>query len=373
MSTREFTFFACGVFYATTTAGAQQEFIRGDINGDARIDISDPVAVLLHLFSSRKLECLDAADANDDGDVDISDCITLLGYLFLDSGPPPHPFPECGPDESDDELPCSSFPPCDQPAYISVCTFNVENFNQSKLANAAVLEVLVRVVREFDLVVVQEVRDSAGVVPEGFLDDINALPGPGYDMCDSPRLGGTEQYVIYFKGDRLELLEAYEYPAPDGSFVRGVFVASFRSGNFDFTLLSIHANHVGTASELSELAGIVNAMLGAGVADRDLIILGDLNADCNSFDEDDGSHSLRAAQFRWVITNDMDTNVDTARDCARDRIILLETTFDREYRSGSAGVFRFDVEYGIDAGLALAVSDHYPVYAEFETFRPDDD
>jgi len=32
--------------------------------------------------------------------------------------------------------------------------------------------------------------------------------------------------------------------------------------------------------------------------------------------------------------------------------------------SGDSGVFRYDVEYGLSAEETVAVSDHYPVYAD---------
>jgi hypothetical protein len=48
-------------------------FVRGDSNGDQKIDISDPKFTLSHLFlGTVDLKCPDAADANDDGRVDVS-------------------------------------------------------------------------------------------------------------------------------------------------------------------------------------------------------------------------------------------------------------------------------------------------------------
>jgi hypothetical protein len=58
-------------------------FVRGDTNGDDKVDISDPIATLGFLFGDMTvLSCEDAADSNDDGGIDISDPIDTLGYLF---------------------------------------------------------------------------------------------------------------------------------------------------------------------------------------------------------------------------------------------------------------------------------------------------
>jgi hypothetical protein len=59
-------------------------FLRGDVNVDSTIDVSDPVALLNFLFlGDREPDCEDAADGNDDGILDIADPIAILEYLFL--------------------------------------------------------------------------------------------------------------------------------------------------------------------------------------------------------------------------------------------------------------------------------------------------
>ncbi len=82
-------------------------FVRGDVNDDGRLDISDPVAVLFDLFvTPSKLVCKDAMDANDDGRVDISDAVHSLNFLFLGGAPQPRPYPLPGPDLTLDRLHC---------------------------------------------------------------------------------------------------------------------------------------------------------------------------------------------------------------------------------------------------------------------------
>ncbi len=90
-------------------------FVRGDVNADGRIDVSDAVGTLYHLFVGRQLPCLKSADTNDSGDLDLADAIYLLTYLFAGGEPPPPPFPHCGPDTTGDPLTCTSFAPCGSP------------------------------------------------------------------------------------------------------------------------------------------------------------------------------------------------------------------------------------------------------------------
>ncbi|MBI4585350.1 MAG: hypothetical protein HY717_15150 [Planctomycetes bacterium] len=82
-------------------------FVRGNINGDDRADLSDAVGILSYLFlGSAPPGCLDAADVDDDGDIAITDAIYLLTHLFLGSAPPPPPYPDPGDDPTADSLPC---------------------------------------------------------------------------------------------------------------------------------------------------------------------------------------------------------------------------------------------------------------------------
>ena len=85
-------------------------FIRGDINGDRSIDISDPVMLLRYLFAGRPIPCEDHADIDDNGTLNLGDTIRLLQYLFLKGEPPSEPFPRPGFDETADPWNCGDRP-----------------------------------------------------------------------------------------------------------------------------------------------------------------------------------------------------------------------------------------------------------------------
>jgi len=94
-----------------------ERFVRGDVNADGNVNIADPVCILSYLFSgeedpctSNLPRCFDAADANDDGTLDVGDPIALLSFLFSISASLPEPFPDCGPDPTDDDLNCTFYP-----------------------------------------------------------------------------------------------------------------------------------------------------------------------------------------------------------------------------------------------------------------------
>lgn len=85
-----------------------QEFIRGDVNLDNQIDVSDVIFHLGYTFSGGATPlCLDAGDANDDGHSDISDGIFILTYLFSGGQQPWPPFPTPGTDFTPDPIGCA--------------------------------------------------------------------------------------------------------------------------------------------------------------------------------------------------------------------------------------------------------------------------
>lgn len=95
------------------TAYATQ-FIRGDTDGNGEINISDPIYSLAYQFAGGPCPpCFDADDVDDSGEIDISDPIYSLNYQFADGPEPLSPFPECGIDETQDNLDCFVHDWCD--------------------------------------------------------------------------------------------------------------------------------------------------------------------------------------------------------------------------------------------------------------------
>jgi hypothetical protein len=96
-------------------AATEPLFSRGDSNCDGELDISDPVHILLGLFSGGGGSCCAAAeDANDDGRADLSDAIHILSFIFAGGPSPPPPYPGCGSDPTPNEpgLTCARRPSC---------------------------------------------------------------------------------------------------------------------------------------------------------------------------------------------------------------------------------------------------------------------
>lgn len=69
-------------------ASTPARFIRGDVDGDGQVELSDAWRLL-----DPMLECRASSDVNADGLRDLSDVSALLDYLFTDGPSPSPPFP----------------------------------------------------------------------------------------------------------------------------------------------------------------------------------------------------------------------------------------------------------------------------------------
>ncbi len=89
-------------------------FVRGDVNDDGRVDVSDAVRLVFGLFVGPPIGCERSADIDDSGSLQVTDAIVLLDHLFRGGAAPRSPYPECGRDSSADALGCGAFTNCAQ-------------------------------------------------------------------------------------------------------------------------------------------------------------------------------------------------------------------------------------------------------------------
>ena len=258
---------------------------------------------------------------------------------------------------------------------IKVGAFNIQVFGRTKREKTEVMNILAQIVREFDVVLIQEIRDSSETTAPIFLETINSIPGPEYAFIRSERLGRTtskEAYAYFYNTESVQYLSGsvFVFDDVDDVFEREPYIASFVSGGFDFTLIGIHTKPDDAYHEIGNLTIVFDMVMGLG-DERDVIALGDFNADGSYFDEESMDNPLMASEYVWVVGNDFDTMTKT--DWTYDRMVMTDYTFSGEYIADSTGVYYFDQEYGLNQSFTEEVSDHFPVYAEFSVVLPDDD
>jgi deoxyribonuclease-1-like protein len=252
---------------------------------------------------------------------------------------------------------------------IKIASFNIQVFGASKLSKPEVTDVLVKVIRRFDVVAVQEVRSKDQNVVPRFVEMINAQ-GAHYDYVIGPRLGRTsskEQYAFLFDASRLEVdrRAVYTVPDPQDYLHREPLVARFRVRGlpadqaFTFSLVNIHTDPDETDLELDALDDVFVAVQRDGSGEDDVILLGDLNVDEYHLGE------LGDLPNIVYVTSGVTTNTRGTESYDN---ILFDRRPTAEF-TGSWGVLDLAAEFGLTLDEALEVSDHLPVWAEFSIYE----
>lgn len=252
---------------------------------------------------------------------------------------------------------------------IRIASFNIEVFGEKKLSKPEVVERLAQVVRNFDIVAVQEIRAKADDVLPRFIEVVNA-GGAHYDYVIGPRLGRSnskEQYAFIYDAASLECdrQTVYTIDDPDDLLHREPLVAGFRVRGppsdeaFTFTLVDIHTDPDETQAELSVLDDVVRAVREDGRGEDDIILLGDLNADDHHFGE-----LGQLPYITWAISG---AATNTHGTKLYDNI-LFDTRATCEYL-GQAGVWDLMNEFHLSMKQTLEISDHLPIWAEFSLYE----
>ena len=88
------------------------EFLRGDLNADGNVSLSDSLMLRNWLFNGdRPPRCHHAADFDDSGTINIRDQVAILNFVVRDGEGPTEPYPEAGVDVTPNEYPmgCSNY------------------------------------------------------------------------------------------------------------------------------------------------------------------------------------------------------------------------------------------------------------------------
>jgi endonuclease/exonuclease/phosphatase family metal-dependent hydrolase len=248
---------------------------------------------------------------------------------------------------------------------IRIASFNLEAFGPTKIEKPAVMEILACTIRRFDLVALQEVRSERPDVLQRLLEHVNATGGH-YALLAGPRVGRTvskEQFVYVFDQATIEVdrSAAYTVDDPDDLLHRPPFVGWFRVRGpapeeaFTFTLANIHTDPDEAAEEIRVLDDVFFSVRDDGRGEDDLILVGDFNADDQQLDEL-GRVSGMVAAISHQPTN--------TRQTQQYDNLVFQLPATSEY-TGRSGVFDFLREYNLTLEQALQISDHLPVWAEF--------
>ena len=250
------------------------------------------------------------------------------------------------------------------PATIRVATWNLRHFGGQTTTDVRTVSKIITDNR-FDVMAIQEVqRDGSGV-------DVllNALGSPWRSTSLSPESRSGERLTFVYRGDHVQEVGEPQLlsGASPGVFERVPYCATFKAGNFDFELVTVHLTWGKVEQrqqEVEELARLL-PRLATGQKEKDIILLGDFNE----------QHTR--PNLHYFVGSGWETLVTEGTNLSSKEIydhILINATYSREYTLDT-GVYRFDeiLFQNRDKEAVLSVSDHRPVWADFRTTMPDDD
>ena len=269
---------------------------------------------------------------------------------------------------------------------IRIATFNIKTFGDKKSrtrvvegTNIDVMGTLAQIVSQFDLVAIQEVRSQDGTPIRRLIDLINQSGGH-YTATISEPIGDehyTECYAFVWDQTRIRLIQNSAYIVHDDSnrMYREPMVASFETRAvptnglrpFRFTVINAHTDPdlvspQDIANEINVLDDVfvrVRQYEYDAAGEEDFLLVGDLNVDADHLQE------LGAIPGMVSLAGNMVTN--TRRNATYDHI-LLDANTTREY-TGNHGVVDFQSHLGMTLNQALLISDHMPVWAEFNAYE----
>jgi len=255
------------------------------------------------------------------------------------------------------------------PSTIRIATWNLRKFSEREGAGQYPPDLveIAKIIKaaQFDLIAIQEVQREGQIV-----EKLRRQLNEPWRHVVSERTGNNERYAFLYRSDRVDMVDgsAKLILGPETAvFDRAPFTASFKSGQFDFVLLTVHlsyTDHARRAAEASALASLARRMVD-GSNEKDLIVLGDFNEQHQR-----GNLHLFEEQG-WTKINRDATNLSSTETYDN---LLIDRRFTKEW-TGVTGTWRFDeMDYANDDKLATEyVSDHRPAWGEFSIVGPDDD
>ena len=253
---------------------------------------------------------------------------------------------------------------------IRLASWNMRAFSNSR--DDSSLRYICRHLINYDFTALLEVRD------EPVIRRTKAMLGTmgrnyDYQISDEVGRGSKERYVFIYDNARVRVIDPGRiFPDPDDAFAREPYYATFRSGNFDFTVAAIHVIWGDKVSErraeIMKLADVYKQLQDMDPSEQDIILMGDFNRD-----PDDIQSYARLRSIPSMVNLFNPPEKSLVQDSSLYDNIWFQSRYLSEYK-GIHGIDKFDeTDFGNDDKLAIrAVSDHRPVWAEFDVSKDDD-
>lgn len=262
-------------------------------------------------------------------------------------------------------------PAANPSSQLSVAAFNVQIFGLSKMNKPLVVEQLKKIIQRYDLVLIQEVRDSSGAAILNLQTQVNQV-NDRFDLVIGSRQGRSsskEQYAYLYDRTKLQVISQKDYDdSASDIFEREPFLVKFKflATADEFFVLGIHTKPEDAQNELEALEGVFNQTATEFGTDNS-ILMGDFNSDCSYLSDPEwAALSFNNDSFftSWFDKSG-DSTVAPTTVCQYDQMVTTGRMTTVAV-PGSNKVFNFLTNYGLSQSDAEDVSDHYPIEMQFQ-------
>ncbi|XP_008056728.1 deoxyribonuclease gamma isoform X2 [Carlito syrichta] len=235
---------------------------------------------------------------------------------------------------------------------LRICSFNVRSFGESKKRDQNAMDVIVKIIKRCDIMLLMEIKDSNNMICPMLMERLNG-----------EKMVSVKKSYLYhdFQNGDVDV------------FSREPFVVWFQSPHTavkDFVIVPLHTTPETSIKEIDELADVYMDVKRRWKAEN-YIFMGDFNAGC-SYVPKKAWKSIRLRtdpRFVWLIGDREDTTVKSSTSCAYDRIVLRGPQIVSSVVPQSNSVFNFQKAYKLTEEEALDVSDHFPVEFKLQSLR----
>jgi len=226
----------------------------------------------------------------------------------------------------------------------------------------------------FDLIALQEVMNERGVKQ---LTEALEDTGSEWEYLISPYSVGSGEYREYYafiwKKDRVKLIEkeGFYRGSKSSLFERPPYGATFKIGEFDFTLVNCH-NIFGDSisqrrAEAIMMGDVYTYFQDLSEKEQDILIGGDFNLP--AYDEAFVPLLKNTDQIYYAVNPKNKTTIGKTSLSSSYDNIFYPYKYTSEY-TGNSGII--DFTNGDYKRVRKSISDHLPVFIEVYTERDDD-
>lgn len=248
---------------------------------------------------------------------------------------------------------------------LRIASWALDGFGPTKLANSTARQNVAKVIRQFDVVAVQQLASIERDLVPRLVDAVNQ-GDHRYDFVVGASTGPAdrqEQLAFIFDTSRVlvDRRQTYTVADPDNKLTFDPLVAWFRAAEpnsaqaWTFTLVNVRIDLARAPSEVALLSEMLTSIRNDGRGEDDVVMAGLLQADDAYLLPTIAEANVRAAiQSR---PTDIFDRYQTSN-------LLVDVSTTSEY-VGRGGVYHFLRHYNLNLAEAEAVTSHLPVYAEF--------